>query len=98
MTVNFRALLAAICDRWLALAVIESFFSWTEHIFIHIAILRGKVTSGIEIPQLAKADWSAKFKAAIDLADPVSKTFYDKLVEIRQANRNFVAHGAFGKD
>jgi len=83
---------------WLALAAIEAFFSWTEHIFIHIAILRGKVTTGIEVTQLAKADWSEKFKSAIDLSDPASKDLYDKLVEVRQALRNFVAHGAFGKD
>ena len=25
--------------EWLALSVIESFFSWTEHVFIHLAIL-----------------------------------------------------------
>lgn len=83
---------------WLALAAIESFFSWTEHIFIHMAILRGSATTGIDVAQLAKADWSEKFKAAFDLADPISKGFYDKLIELRQALRNFVAHGAFGKD
>lgn len=84
--------------RWLALAAIETFFSWTEHIFIHIAILRGKVTTGVDIAQLAKADWSEKFKSALDLSDPASKCLYDKLVEVRQALRNFMAHGAFGKD
>ena len=83
---------------WLALAAIESFFSWTEHIFIHIAILRSKVTTGVGIAQLARADWSEKFKASFDLTDPVSKEFYDKLIELRQTLRNFVAHGAFGKD
>jgi hypothetical protein len=84
--------------RWLALAAIDSFFSWTEHIFIHIAILRGEIATGVDIVQLAKADWSQKFKASFDLNDPVSKGFYDKLIELRQALRNFVAHGAFGKD
>jgi hypothetical protein len=97
-SISYPAFELRIEATWLALAAIESFFSWTEHIFIHIAILLGHVTSGIEIAELAKADWSAKFKAAFDLADPISKTFYDRLVEIRQANRNFVAHGAFGKD
>lgn len=84
--------------RWLALAAIESFYSWTEHVFIHIAVLRGKVTSGVEVAKLAKADWSEKFRSALDLSDPASKAFYDKLIELRQALRNFVAHGAFGKD
>ena len=26
--------------RWLGLAAVEAFFSWTEHVFIHIAVLR----------------------------------------------------------
>ncbi|MBV8924389.1 MAG: hypothetical protein JOZ74_03365 [Bradyrhizobium sp.] len=85
-------------SRWLALASIEAFFSWTEHIFIHIAILRGKVTSGVDVSELAKADWSEKFKSVFDLTEQASKEFYDKLIAIRQVIRNFVAHGAFGKD
>lgn len=83
---------------WLALAAIDSFYSWTEHIFIHIAILLGKVTTGVDIAHLAKADWPEKFKSAFDLGDPATKSLYDKLIEVRQALRNFVAHGAFGKD
>ncbi|NPV22127.1 hypothetical protein [Bradyrhizobium aeschynomenes] len=83
---------------WLALATIEAFFSWTEHLFIHIAILRGTIKTGIEIAQLAKADWSEKFKSAFDLTDPKTKVFYDELVDLRRALRNFIAHGAFGKD
>ncbi|QOG17536.1 hypothetical protein [Bradyrhizobium sp. SEMIA] len=83
---------------WLALATIESFFSWTEHVFIHIAALRGNVASGVEVAQLAKEDWSQKFKSALDLTDPESKRLYDQLIELRQALRNFVAHGAFGRD
>ena len=83
--------------RWLALAAIESFFSWTEHIFIHLAILSGRATTGAQVSELAKADWADKFKAAIPLGDPETKTFYDKLVSIRRQLRNAVAHGSFGK-
>jgi hypothetical protein len=83
---------------WLALATIDSFFSWTEHVLIHIAILSGNVTTGVDVARLAKAEWQEKFKCALDLSDAVSKEFYEKLVEIRQALRNFVAHGAFGKN
>jgi hypothetical protein len=28
-------------SSWLALAAIDAFFAWTEHIFIHLAILQG---------------------------------------------------------
>src|SRR6516162_6316733 len=31
---------------WHGLAVIDAFFSWTEHIFIHIAILKDRLTTG----------------------------------------------------
>ena len=43
-------------------------------------------------------NWGEKFKYALDLSDPATKGFYDKLIEVRRELRNFVAHGAFGKD
>jgi len=84
--------------KWLALSLIECFFSWTEHVFIHLAILRGKCATGDEVAGLAAANWGAKFKAALDLNDAVTKQFYDQLIVIRRQLRNFVAHGSFGKD
>ena len=84
--------------RWLALAAIEAFFSWTEHVFIHIAILSGNLKDAKEVACLAEADWSAKFKRALDISDPATKGFFDRLVEVRREVRNFVAHGAFGKE
>jgi hypothetical protein len=83
---------------WLAMAAIEAFFSWTEHIFIHIAILKGKVTSGKEVSELAIAEWGTKYKSALSLDDKTDKDFFDKLLEIRKQMRNFIAHGAFGKE
>lgn len=84
--------------KWLAIATIDSFFSWTEHILIHLAILRGVVTTGDQVAQLALGDWKDKFKAALDLAEKTAKDHYDTLFEIRRQIRNFLAHGAFGKD
>jgi hypothetical protein len=83
--------------RWLALAAIDSFFSWTEHVFIHIAILLGTVTSGLEVAELADAAWNDKFKRALNLKDSETKRLFDELIEIRRQLRNFMAHGAFGK-
>ena len=83
---------------WLALSVIESFFSWTEHVLIHLAILQGKCTTGEGIGSLASGDWGVKFKAALDISDPTLKRYYDELMSVRNQVRNFVAHGAFGKD
>lgn len=82
---------------WLALGAIESFFSWTEHIFIHIAILFAKVNTGTEVADLAERDWAHKFKLALPISDRDTKLFFDKLVIIRRQLRNAVAHGSFGK-
>ncbi len=83
---------------WLGLSAVEAFFSWTEHVFIHVAILGGVCTTGRGVSDLAGADWAEKFKAALDVDEPETKTLYDELIVIRQQLRNHVAHGAFGKD
>ena len=85
-------------ERWLALATIESFFSWTEHVLILLSILRGTTSTGEEVTKLAGADWDTKFKAALDTNEPETKRYYDGLKLIRSQLRNVVAHGAFGKD
>ncbi len=84
-------------SRWLALSTIDAFYSWTEHIFIHLAILLGKATSGEDVATLTEADWPDKFKKVLDLNEPEIKPLYDELILIRRQLRNYVAHGAFGK-
>jgi hypothetical protein len=83
---------------WLAMAAIDAFFSWTEHIFIHFAILNSSITTGENFTTLACADWNVKFKHALDISDSTMKGHFDGLIEIRRQLRNFVGHGAFGKD
>lgn len=83
---------------WLALSAIEAFYSWTEHIFILIAILMGRLTTGKDVARLAGANWGEKFKCAMDIADLDTKRLFDQLTELRRELRNFVAHGAFGRD
>lgn len=84
--------------KWYAQAAIEAFFSWTEHAFIHLAILQGSLTVGTQVAELAEDNWNAKFKSALDISDKETKAYYDKLLELRVQVRNFVAHGAFGKE
>ncbi len=83
--------------NWNAQAAIEAFFSWTEHAFIHLAILQGRLKTGTDVAKLAEADWKTKFKAALAVADARTKVHYDTLLDLRAQVRNFVAHGAFGK-
>ncbi|WP_260444704.1 hypothetical protein [Burkholderia sp. Bp8986] len=83
--------------EWSAQAAIEAFFSWTEHVFIHLAILLGRVENGEEVAKLAEADWKTKFRAALDIDEPETKVHYDSLLTLRTQIRNFMAHGSFGK-
>lgn len=83
--------------RWNAQAAIDAFFSWTEHVFIHLAILQGRLRSGKDVADIAAADWKAKFKAALDVNDTETHRHYEKLLGLRTQIRNFMAHGAFGK-
>ena len=81
-----------------AVSAIEAFFSWTEHVFIHLGIITGRLLTGDAIPKLADANWADKYKIALDLSDGDSKNFYDRLLVLRRQLRNFVAHGSFGKE
>lgn len=83
--------------EWNAQAAVEAFFSWTEHVFIHLAILQGKIANGEDVARLADADWKTKFRAALDIDDAATKVHYDSLITLRTQIRNFMAHGAFGK-
>lgn len=82
---------------WMAMAAVDAFFSWTEHVFIHLAILNGNVASGPEVGSLVEENWGTKFKRALDLTDTITADLYAKLLTIRRQHRNYIAHGAFGK-
>ena len=82
----------------MAISCIEAFFSWTEHLLIHLAIVGNNLSDGQKITKLIEAEWKEKFSAAITADDKTTKKLYDDLLIVRQQLRNFVAHGAFGKN
>lgn len=84
-------------SNWLAISAVEAFFAWTEHIFIHVALMTGKKSTATEVTEMAEADWSVKFQSALDLTESDAKAHYDGLISLRKELRNYVAHGAFGK-
>ena len=84
--------------KWNAQAAVEAFFSSTEHVFVHLAILQGRLHSGGDVADMAEADWKTKFKTALDVTDAQTKEHYDNLLDLRRQIRNFMAHGAFGKN
>jgi hypothetical protein len=83
--------------NWSAQAAIDAFYAWSEHAFIHLAVLQGSLSTGEAVRELATADWGTKFRAAFDLGDASCKAHYDVLVDLRKQMRNFLAHGSFGK-
>ncbi len=83
--------------KWIGIAAIDAFFAWTEHVFIHLAIIQGRVTTGDEVAGLIGAEWQEKYKQALDITNKDSKRFYDSLGTLRRQIRNYMAHGAFGK-
>jgi hypothetical protein len=84
--------------NWLAISTIEAFFSWTEHLFVHLAIVARGEFDGNNVANLTMEEWQIKFKNALDLEDIDTKSFFDELVFVRRQLRNFIAHGAFGKN
>lgn len=85
-------------SEWTGQAAIDAFFSWTEHAFIHVAILKGVLKTGDEVAALANVDWKVKFKSALSIDDVEMKRYYEVLLDLRAQIRNFMAHGAFGKN
>ena len=85
---------------WLGQAAIDCFFSWTEHVFVHLAILLGnqKVNSEDKCNKLiTNGKWVEKYRAVFDFErDSQAREFCDSLTNIREL-RNFATHGHFGK-
>ena len=96
-SVSFPAYELRKQSQWMAQAAIDAFFSWTEHVFIHIVILTGEAKTGSDVAKLAVSSWYKKFSGALDLGNNHTRELYEKLSAIKEQLRNFMAHGAFGK-
>jgi hypothetical protein len=96
-TISFPASRLLLESDWLAMAAIDAFFSWTEHVFIHLAVFSGSINSAQQVASLAEGNWATKLNAAVDITQDDVKNSADALMAIRKELRNYVAHGAFGK-
>ena len=83
---------------WNAQAAMEAFFSWTEHVFIHLSILQGRVRSGGDVARLAEADWKTKLETALDVSDPETGKHQELLSGLHTQVRRVAAQGAFGRE
>ena len=83
---------------WIAQAAIEAFFSWTDHVFLHLSILQGRLRSGQDVARLAEADWKAKLETALDVSDPETGRYRGLLSGLHTQARGVAARGAFGRE
>ena len=82
--------------EYLLFAMLEAFYSWSEHIFVLLAILYGKFNTGDDIAKFQNKHWNEKYKEVIGVKE--DKELYENLILIRQQLRNFNSHGALGKN
>ncbi|UVV75720.1 hypothetical protein NXW84_15210 [Bacteroides fragilis] len=78
--------------------VLKLFLVGQSIFFVHLAIVVQGLSDGEELSKLIDSEWKVKYKKAIPDDTVEANKFYDELLIVRQQLRNFVAHGAFGKD
>ena len=85
-------------SNWLGVAAIETFFSWTEHVFVLLGILQAKMKNGKDVRKIANDTWYNKYKMVFDCSsDAEADALLTELTLVRRQIRNFDAHGSFGK-
>lgn len=97
ITFNHSAYILRTQAAWNGQAAIDAFFSWTEHVFTHLGILQGVLTSGERVTGFVKLKWNERYKTVLDQSNPETASHYQKISALRTQIRNFMAHGAFGK-
>ena len=79
-------------------SLIEVFFSWSEHVFVLLAILLRKVKTVEEVVDLINnQSWQEKFKLILPLTNNMNEEYYQKLLKIKEEYRNYNTHGKFGR-
>ncbi len=98
MSIRFPAFQHLTEGQWTHETAVDAFFAWSEHALVHIAVLQGKLTTGVEITDLLRKEWAEKCKLVLNLTDADDKVVFDDMCILKSELRNFVAHGSFGKD
>jgi hypothetical protein len=79
----------------LATAAVDAYFSRIDHLFCLAAAFRSGPLPCASIVEFLGSNWPSKARAILNLQLPAAKTFYDKLVNVREEWRNPLAHGGF---
>jgi hypothetical protein len=82
-----------------ASAMIDAYFSRLEHLLILILPFMNYDRTKHDLVRLMGAVWSEKFKAVFNLStNPTARSLYERLVALRERNRNPISHGNFQKN
>lgn len=81
---------------WIFFSVLESFFSWTDHVFLHLFILKGRIKTGKEAAEFMIKPWREKYMDVFDIKKAREKKLYDNLISVYNI-RSSAVHGVVGK-
>jgi hypothetical protein len=79
----------------LGTAAVEAYFSRMEHLLCLAAGFTSAALPDGGFLGFLGAPWRAKVRTLLDLTEPETKSFYDKLLAVREEWRNPLAHGGF---
>ncbi len=101
---NLGALLSAAMLRDSAagfntVAMIDAYFSRLEHLLVILLAFCGYERDKHDLIRIVSGFWSDKYKTIFNLeTDATAKNLYDRLSQLRERQRNPIAHGNFQKD
>ena len=79
----------------LGTAAVEAYFSRMEHLLCLVVGFTSAALPRDGFLEFLGAPWRAKVRTVLSLDDPDTKSFYDKLLAVREEWRNPLAHGGF---
>lgn len=80
------------------IAMIDAYFSRLEHLLVILLAFQRAAGSKPELLKEIAGLWSDKFKRIFPFGMPGAKALYERLVALREKQRNPIAHGNFRKD
>ena len=81
------------------IAMIDAYFSRLEHLLVILLAFAEPGENKLDLLKEIGGFWSEKFKRIFPFEKfPTAKALYDRLVELRERQRNPIAHGNFQKD
>jgi hypothetical protein len=79
----------------LGTAAVDAYFSRMEHLLCLSAGFANRPLPEEGFLEFLAGSWRAKVRTVLDLEQPGTKSFYDKLLSVRDEWRNPLAHGGF---